>query len=244
MYPVICQIGPLTVYAYGAMLAVAVIVCTFFLQREAKRRNINPEVIFDLVFWTVISGVIGSRIFFILLNLSYFINRPSEIIMLQHGGLAWQGGLILSTLTAVFFLKRKSLPVADTFDLVAPYIAFGQAIGRIGCFLNGCCYGREVWWGIYFPVHQARLHPTQLYDAFGLVIIFLILKKYERIKKIPGEVFVLYLLLASSQRFMVEFFRADHTVFWMGLSIFQIISLSIIVITVYAYLFVKSRRRK
>lgn len=241
MHPVICQIGPLTVYSYGAMLAAAVIVCAFLLQREAKARGLNPDTIFDLVFWVVVSGIIGSRIFFILLNLPYFTERPSEIIMLQHGGLAWQGGLIAATLTAIVFFKRKKLPIAPTADFVAPYVALGQAIGRIGCFLNGCCYGKEVAWGIYFPLHQARLYPTQLYDAFGLLIIFLILKKYETIRKTPGEVFCLYLFLASLQRFTVEFFRADHSIAWLNLSIFQIVSVGIMIVSLYAYLFLKSR---
>ncbi|HOW35893.1 MAG TPA: prolipoprotein diacylglyceryl transferase [Candidatus Omnitrophota bacterium] len=241
MHPVICQIGPLTVYSYGAMLAVAVVVCSFLLQRAAKARGFNPDIIFDLVFWSVVSGIIGSRIFFIFLNLTYFVERPSEIVMLQHGGLAWQGGLIAGTLTAIIFFKRKKLPIAQTVDFVAPYVALGQAIGRIGCFLNGCCYGSEAAWGIYFPVHEAKLHPTQLYDALGLLVIFLILKKYETIRKTPGEVFCLYLFLASLQRFAVEFFRADHSIVWLGLSIFQIVSIGIMAVSLYAYSFLKSR---
>ncbi len=161
--------------------------------------------------------------------------------MLQRGGLAWQGGLIFGTATAAWLIRKHRLSLWKTIDFFIPYAALGQSIGRIGCFLNGCCYGREVDWGIYFPVHQAHLHPTQLYDALGLFLIFWILKRYTVIRKKDGEVFVLYLLLASAQRFTIEFFRADHTIVFWGLSIFQVVSLAVISCAVYAYLFLKSR---
>ena len=243
MHPIIYKIGPLTIYSYGVMLAAAVFLCTFLLQKESKKTSLNlsADGIFDLVFWVVVSGIIGSRIFFIFLNFSDFAENPLEIFMVQHGGLAWQGGLIAGSLTLIFLLKKKRLPIWEALDVLAPYAALGQAIGRIGCFLNGCCYGREVWWGIYFPVHQARLHPTQLYDALGLLFIFVLLKKFQTFKKRHGEITLLYFLLAAGLRFTVEFFRADHAIVFLGLSIFQIISLGIITMALYAYLRIKSR---
>jgi len=225
MYPVICKIGPLQVYSYGLMLALAVIVCTHWMSREARRLRLSAELIYDLVFWVVIGGILGGRIFYILLNWNFFLQHPAEIVMVQHGGLAWQGALMVGSLAGVVFIRRRKLALGPMLDLAAPYIALGQAIGRVGCFLNGCCYGREVSWGIYFPVHGARLHPTQLYSAVGLLLIFLILKKFRRLRKVPGQVLVLYLMLASVQRFCIEFWRADHEVIWAGLSIFQIMSI-------------------
>ncbi|MFA5058997.1 MAG: prolipoprotein diacylglyceryl transferase family protein, partial [Candidatus Omnitrophota bacterium] len=117
MHPIICQIGPLTIYSYGLMLAIAIIVCAFLLQKDARRVGISAEVIADLVFWSVLSGIIGSRIFFILLNLQFFAENPKEVIMLQNGGLAWQGGLILGTAATLFFIKLKSLNPAKIADL-------------------------------------------------------------------------------------------------------------------------------
>ncbi len=244
MHPIICQIGPLTIYSYGVMLAVAVFICTFLLEKEARKSGVDSNFIFDFCFWVVVSGIIGCRIFYILLNFSYFIQNPSEIIMLQRGGLAWQGGLIAGTLTALWLINKQKLSIGRVLDLVAPYIALGQAIGRLGCFLNGCCFGREAPWGIYFPAHHARLHPTQLYESAGLLLIFFILKKFHGFKKNDGEIFVLYLVLASFERFIVEFFRADHTEFWWGLSIFQAMSLCFMTVALYAYLSIKSRRGK
>ncbi|VAW49620.1 Prolipoprotein diacylglyceryl transferase [hydrothermal vent metagenome] len=222
------------------MLAIAVVVCSFFLARDAKALSIKSEVIFDLVFCLVVSGVLGARLFFILLNLSFFINNPSEIIMIQNGGLAWQGGLIGAGLIGSFYVKKKGLPVLKMLDLCAPYIALGQAIGRIGCFLNGCCFGKQVPWGMYFPVHDANLHPTQLYLTGGFSVIFIILKLYQKKSMISGQVFVLYLVLAPMWRFIIEFFRADHTQTFLGLSVFQFMCLGIMGVGVYVYSNLKS----
>ncbi len=244
MHPIICKIGPLSVYSYGLMLALAVLLCAFFLRKEAKERGYDPDPILDLVFWTVMAGIIGARLFYVALNLGYFIENPLEIIRLQRGGLAFHGGLALGALTAWIFLKKHKMPVAQTLDMVVPYVALGHSIGRIGCFLNGCCYGKEVPWGIYFPVHQARLHPTQLYESLGLLIIFFVLKRFQRVAKRPGEATILYLLLASALRFFNEFFRADHTEIWWTLSIFQIVSLAVFFTALYADVQLKSRSRQ
>ena len=228
MFPIICKIGPLSLYSYGLMLAVAVIVCSFLMSREAKPLGIAPEVIFDFVFWVIFIGLLGARFFYILLNVSFFIKNPLEIIMIQRGGIAWQGSLIAGTLSAVVFIRRKKLPLLTIFDLVAPYIALGQAIGRIGCFLNGCCYGKPSPHGIYFPVHADRLYPTQLFCSLGLLIIFLILRFNRQKFKIPGQLFISYLVLASTLRFVIEFFRGDHDQTFLGLSVYQWMSLAIL----------------
>ena len=238
MFPIVCQIGPFTVYSYGVMLAVAVMVCTFLLSRDARALGISSEKIFDFVFWVVLSGIAGARLFFILLNFNYFVNNPWEVVMIQKGGLAWQGSLILGTIAALVYIRKQRLPPASFLDIVAPYAALGQAIGRVGCFLNGCCYGKPLVWGIFFPVHQTKLHPTQLYDSLGLLLIFFVLKKYQRLNKIPGRVFILYLILASLQRFIIEFFRADHEILLFGLSIFQVICLVLVFAAIAAYLVV------
>ncbi len=243
MYPVLCQIGPVTVYSYGLMLAVAVLVCVYFLRREAPARNLDPDVLADFVFWVVILGIAGARVFYIFLNLKFFINNPSEIVMLQHGGLAFQGGLISGFLTAVIFIRQKRLPVGKVLDTVAPYIALGHAIGRIGCFLNGCCYGRPVAWGIYFPSLQQHVHPTQLYESFALVALFFLLKKSFRVVKYEGQVFINYVKFAALIRFGNEFFRGDHGDPASGISIFQWVCLFLFAGAFYAEIILQRRQR-
>ncbi len=224
------------------MMALAVMVCAFLLSKDAARiLHIQPEVIFDLVFWVVCAGILGARVFYVLLNLDYFLNDLSEILKIQNGGLAWQGGLVGGTLAGILFIRKHALPFWETLDVCAPYIALGHSIGRIGCFLNGCCYGKEVSWGIYFPAYHARLHPTQLYESISLFLIFFILKKYQTVSQTAGEVFVFYLILASLERFVVEFFRADHTITFLGLSVFQWGSLLVVTVAWYANSRIKSR---
>lgn len=222
------------------MIAIAAVVCAFLLSRDAKVYKILPEVIYDLMFWVVAWGIIGARIFYVFLLWDYFSENPLEIIMIMHGGLAWQGGLLGGCLAGVWFVKFKKLKLRTFIDLVAPYIALGQAIGRLGCFFNGCCYGKPVAWGLYFPVHHAKLIPTQLYETGGLFLAFFILKYAQRQPHRTGMIFVLYLWLAALERFIVEFYRADHDVLWGGLSLFQYISLAMIIIG--GFLFWKFKR--
>ena len=216
-------ITSVTIYSYGLMLAIAVVVSTLLLARDAHQNHINSEIIFDLVFWAVLSGIVGARIFYVVLNYPFFMNHPGEIIMVQNGGLAWQGGLILGLIVIMLFIKSKKLPLLPMLDFLVPYLALGQSIGRIGCFLNGCCYGRELAKGIYFPVHDAYLHPTQIYLSVGYFVIYIILKRYQKFSEMPGLVFSSYLILASILRFGVEFFRADHEILFLGLSVFQFV---------------------
>jgi len=240
MHPVIYTFGPLTVYAYGLMFAVAVMVCTLGASRDAERLGLAPDSIFDLAFWVVVAGLAGARLFYVILNASFFIDHPWEIVMIQKGGLAWQGGFIAACLAGIGFVRKKGLPLLPLLDLVAPYVALGESIGRIGCFLNGCCYGKEVAWGIFFPVHGARLHPTQLYSFFGLLMIFFFLKRYQKTTQVHGRVFAVYLLSASLLRFGVEFFRADHDVLWAGLSVYQWVCLGLMGAALYVNARIKS----
>jgi phosphatidylglycerol:prolipoprotein diacylglycerol transferase len=227
MHPILFTIGPITIYSYGVMLATAVLVCTYLLSLDAKRYHISQETAYDLVFWCMLWGILGARIFYVFIEWSYFSDNLWEIPMLQKGGLAWQGGFLGGTLAGVWFARSKKISIRPLMDLAAPYIALGQSIGRIGCFLNGCCYGKPVAWGIYYPVHQARLYPTQLFETVGLFIIFLILKNAQARPHQAGFIFVFYLWLAAIERFAVEFYRADHVTYWLGLSLAQYIAMGV-----------------
>ena len=227
MHPIICTIGPFTLYSYGLMLVVAFIAGTFLASRQAKKENINPNIIFNLAFIAFLSGIIGARAFYIIENLNYYLRNPIEIIMLQHGGLSWFGGLISGLFAAIFYLKTKKLPIYKILDLIVPFVALAQAIGRVGCLLNGCCFGKVSRFGLYFKVHQAVLIPTQLYSSLALLLIFLILRFFQDRPHKEGQIFFLYLFLYSMKRFVIEFWRADNPVIFLGLTLFQILSILI-----------------
>lgn len=230
MWPIIFSIGPITLYSYGLSLAIAVVVCSLLLARDAKAKGLKPQVAQDLMFYIVLGGICGARLFYVYLGWGYYHDHLIEILFLNQGGLAWQGGFVGAVVTGFIFARAKSISMPLLFDLAAPYIALGQAIGRLGCFANGCCYGKPVAWGIYFPSHGARLHPTQLYEAGSLLLIFFILKYLSNKGFKPGMIFVAYLGLSSIERFTVEFYRADQMSVIGPLSLFQWISLGIFII--------------
>ncbi len=227
MHPIICTIGPFSVYSYGFMLVVAFSVSSWLAGQQAKRQNINPGIIFNLLFEVFIFGVIGARIFYVIENINYYFKNPLEIIMLQYGGLSWFGGLILGIISGAIYLRKKRLEIYKTLDLVIPYVALGQAVGRIGCLLNGCCFGKASAHGIYFEAHKLTLLPVQIYSSIMLLIIFIVLRLLQNKIRLPGQIFFIYLLLYSSKRFFIEFWRADNPVIYFGLTLFQVLSIMV-----------------
>ena len=212
MHPVLFKIGPYSVYSYGAMLALAFLVCSFLAKRRAASIGMDGEKILDLTILLIMSGVIGGRIMFVILDLEYFKTRPLDIFKLWEGGLVWYGGLILAVISGAVFLRIYRMPILKTADLMMPYVALGQAIGRIGCFLNGCCYGKT------------PALPTQLFESAAMFIVYLILRR-----RVPsnGRTFFLYLILYSVFRFFNEFIRGDNMLAVMGLTFSQFISVII-----------------
>ena len=212
MHPVLFKIGPYSVYSYGAMLALAFLVCSFLAKRRAASIGMDGEKILDLTILLIMSGVIGGRIMFVILDLEYFKTRPLDIFKLWEGGLVWYGGLILAVISGAVFLRIYRMPILKTADLMMPYVALGQAIGRIGCFLNGCCYGKT------------PALPTQLFESAAMLIVYLILRR-----RVPsnGRTFFLYLILYSVFRFFNEFIRGDNMLAVMGLTFSQFISVII-----------------
>jgi len=226
MLPEICRIGPFTVYSYGLMLVLAFFVSTYLASRQAKKSRLDPEKIFNLLFYVFIFGIIGSRALYVANNFPYYLKHPLEIIMLQHGGMAIFGGIIFGFIFAWLFILKNKMDLLATLDLLVPFIALGQAIGRIGCFLNGCCYGRESSFGIYSAVSGKVLIPTQLYSSLLMFLIFIILRYMLNRKHLPGQILCSYLLLYSLKRFSIEFFRDDSPRILAGLTIFQFLSLA------------------
>ncbi|HTZ11924.1 MAG TPA: prolipoprotein diacylglyceryl transferase family protein, partial [Candidatus Margulisiibacteriota bacterium] len=173
------------------MLIISFAVSVFLAAQKAKRDNFDSELIFNLAFAVFISGVLGARIFYVIENLRYYLSNPLEVVMLQRGGLSWFGGFILGASYGIIYLKARHLSVYKTLDLLIPFLALGQAIGRIGCLLNGCCFGRS------WPI------PIQMYSSLALLLIFYLLRlKQERIHK-EGEILFTYIFLYSLKRFFV-----------------------------------------
>lgn len=227
MHPIICKLGLLIVYSYGLILGVAFLIASYLASIRARKENINPDRIFYLLFIIFISGIIGSRIFYVVENIDYYSRNVAEIMMLSRGGLSWFGGLITGIISGIIYLKLKSLPFYKIADLIVPFLALGQAIGRIGCLLNGCCFGKTSEFGFYFQTQHLILIPTQLYSSLILILIFILLRYLQEKPHKQGQLFFTYLLFYSLKRFAVEFWRADNPDILYGLTLFQIISILI-----------------
>lgn len=243
MHPLICQIGPFSVYSYGAMLVLAFLVSSYLAQEKAKTIGINPEAIFNLSFIALISGIIGSRLFYVILHFGQYLENPLGIIKIWEGGLSWFGGLFFGLIAATVYIRRKGLAVYRVLDLLVPFLALGQSIGRIGCFLNGCCYGVQAKWGLYFPVHERILIPTQIFSSLALLLIFIILRFLQERPHQAGEVLFIYLILYSLKRFFIEFWRADNQIVIFGLTYFQIISVFIFFVSLWKIYTLRYSRR-
>lgn len=239
MHPIICTIGPATVYSYGLMVVVAFSVASFLATRRVAREGLSPETIFNFSFIIFIFGTIGARLFYVFENAPYYIGHPVEIFMLQKGGLSWYGGFISGCISALIYLKKIKIDALFFLDLIVPFVALGQSLGRIGCFLNGCCYGKPSIFGLYLPSMDAVLIPTQLYSSLALLVIFIVLRFRQDSRHKKGEVFFTYLLLYSIKRFGIEFWRADNKIIFFGLTLFQLISILIFIFAVYKIISLK-----
>lgn len=213
MHPILLKLGPLSFFSYGFMVAfgfLAGIMLAYFL---AKKADIDPEKIFDVSLFVLIGSIIGARIFYILF---YFkdLKNPLEIFMVWNGGLVFDGGLLFACFSIILACKLFKVPLLDMFDIAAPAAALGYAFGRIGCFLNGCCYGVEcnLPWAVQFPNLPGLRHPTQIYASLaGLLILAALLHVFYR-RKFPGQVFALGLCLYAIYRFSIEFIRINPKV--------------------------------
>jgi phosphatidylglycerol:prolipoprotein diacylglycerol transferase len=242
MHPEICSLGPFTIYSYGLTLVIAFMVCAYLAARHARKCGIDPDIIFNLCFVVFISGIIGARVFYVASNFSYYSNNILEIIMLQKGGLAWFGGLIGGVICGILYLKIKKLAVLKIADLLVPFVALAQAIGRLGCFLNGCCYGKESAFGVYSPQLDATLIPAQLYSSLLLVFIFIILRVLQDRPHRVGQIFFTYLLLYCAKRFFMEFWRGDSPAFLFQFTLFQLISVVIFLTALTGLVIIKKRK--
>lgn len=214
MYPVIFKFGFIQIYSYGLMLIFAFWIFAFLLTRQAKAWNLTNDFFWNLSLVILLAGILSARLAYIALNFRFFLDNPQEVFMLWHGGLVWYGGFLGGMLAGSIYLKRKKMPLLKTLDLIMPYAALAQAIGRIGCFLNGCCYGR------FFI-------PAQLFSSSGLLIIFVILRLLQALPHRQGFILACYLIAVSLERFIEEFLRGDSPRNFWGLTIFQVISIAV-----------------
>ena len=252
MFPVLFRIGSLEVTSFGVMMALAFLTAGWILSAELKRRAHDPEVAWDLVWYAAIGGILGAKVYYLLLYWPDTVADPWGAIA-SRAGLVWYGGFLAAAGLIWWRLRRLKLPVLRLGDAIAPALALGYAVGRVGCFLVGDDYGRptDAAWGVKFPqgappstVANLRgfgvafpegtpdslvlaVHPTQLYEVAMTLVIFAVLWRLRTRIATPGVLWFLYLAMAGVERFVVEIFRAKDDRFFGHLSLAQMISLAL-----------------
>ncbi len=243
MKPILFSFGAMHLYSYGLCIALGVLLSIFLMKRCALKEGFpSPGEVFDMAFVVLVWGFLGARIFYVIQNFSYYVAEPLKIFAVWEGGLIFYGGAISAFLGLGLTVRKKKWPFWKTLDFLVPYGALTHAFGRIGCFLNGCCFGKACeWpWAVRFPELTHAVHPTQLYEAlYDLVLFAFLIQRRKRIR-FEGEISLLYFLLYGMGRYMIEFVR-EPSWKWLGLTSNQWLSIAIIVI---AFTLFQSRRRK
>lgn len=238
------------VYGFGFMVVVAFSVGMMLAARRSRRENLDPSLIFDLAPWLMLGGLVGARLFYIAEYWGETIQSVGEAFRVWEGGIVFYGCALGGLVAVLLYRGFRRFPVLATLDALAPSVALGAALGRVGCFLNGCCYGNPCPFprlAVRFPPntpawHAERaqgliprdapstlgLHPTQLYSALDALILFALLSAYYPLRRRDGEVFGALLLTYPITRFLVDWLRDDESALVSGLTVSQAVSVGLL----------------
>jgi phosphatidylglycerol:prolipoprotein diacylglycerol transferase len=241
MYPKLVSFGSFFIPTYGVLVALGFLLALTVTMRLARRSGLPSEKTVNLAVYCAMAGIVGAKLFMFLFDLPTYLRNPGEIFTLEtlQAAGVFHGGLIVALIFAAWYIRKESLPLFATMDCFAPGIAIGQAVGRLGCFAAGCCWGKEcsLPWGVRFrsdfaaPVPLDKtLHPAQLYESAADFLIFVFL--YKRFQSTPrnGQIIGLYLVLYSVARFIIEFFREHEQSLVGPFSLTQWIALGLLVL--------------
>ncbi len=231
MRSILFEIGGMPIYAYGTMIFLAFLISISWALKEAPREGIDQDHFMETAIIAIVLSIIGSRLAFVAVYWEYFQGAPWwNIFAFRAGGLIFYGGFFAALAGVLVHARIRRINFLAMMDLTSPFVALGYAITRLGCFLNGCCYGHltDAPWGVVFPaLENGMRHPTQLYSFFAALFIFILLRLARPLKYFTGFIFFLFIVLYGIYRFIVEFFRVDPDMLG-PLSLAQVIALLLI----------------
>ena len=223
MYPKLFTVGDFVQHTYGLLVAFGFVVALWLVTKLARRDGLDADRVFNLAVYSALAGFLGAKLLFLVTDLEYYMLNPRQALSLQslQAGGVFYGGFLAAVIFAAWYTRRARLPFWKTSDAVVPAVALGHAVGRLGCFSAGCCWGKPstLPWAVTFTDPYANqtfgvplgipLHPTQLYEAAAEALIFLFLLWQRKKKSFDGQIFALYLALYGAARFGLEFLRDD-----------------------------------
>jgi phosphatidylglycerol:prolipoprotein diacylglycerol transferase len=221
MFPEIASWGPLTIHSYGLLIALGVLLALVLMSRTAARWGFPPpEKVLDLVFVTIFSGFVGARLFYVIQQWSFYRDHGLDIFKIWEGGLIFSGGMLGSFLGLFFFSRKSRLSFLNSCDFAVTFIPLVHAFGRVGCLLNGCCYGEpcELPWAVPYPFLTERVHPVQIYEAILNLALFGFLLRLYPLRRFAGETTSLYFMIYPAARFLLEFWRGDQQMLFFSLT--------------------------
>jgi len=241
--PTLLRLGPFEIKYYGIIYALGFIIAYFLIYHLAKKKDLKltKEDVADLIFYLIIGTILGARLFYIIFyNPLHYLSKPWEIFAIWLGGLSFHGGLIGAIIGGLFFCKKKNMSFYDIADICVIPLAFGLFLGRIGNFLNSELVGRitDVPWCVKFKDYEGCRHPSQLYESFKNLVIFAVLWfiKDKKLKK--GIIFWSFILMYSTLRFFIEFFRfPDEQIgFILGLTMGQWLNIVMFAVGIFFFI--------
>jgi len=219
------------------MFAIGVLLAIYYLSKQKPIEPLKKNQIIDVILILTFVGIVGARVFFVILNWSYYQNNWLEIFALWEGGLVVYGGIIAGLIGLIVFCRHQKVNFFALADLYFPALALAQAFGRVGCFLNGCCWGTisHAPWAVQFPYFKETVHPTQIYSSLFNLGLFLFLAARYKKKTFDGEVVLLYFVFYSLGRFILEYFRGDNPHLLWNMTIAQLICMALMFISALSY---------
>lgn len=250
MFPILLEIGSFELRSYGVIVLLSFLAGLWLARKEAARKGLDPALIADFSFYGLIAGIVGARIYFIVFSdpMRYLTN-PWDIFAIWHGGIGVIGALIGGFLAAVWFCRKKHIPLLKFADVLAPAAALGQTLGQFACLANGDAYGRptDLPWAITytdprsFAPLNVPLHPLELYEMGAYFVVFLIVWLTRKRFKTDGSSFFAYLVAYGAARFVMEFFRGDPALFAGAIPAAQVVAVTLILASALGFYWLRGR---
>lgn len=238
------RLAGLEIRWYAIFIVTGMILAVMLSAREAKRRGLDPEIVYDFSMWMLPAAIIGARLWYVIFEWHRYAANPISALDIRSGGLAIHGGIIAAVIVGLIFAKRRKVKFLELADICFPYVALAQAIGRWGNFTNNEAFGgpTDLPWALI--IDGQKVHPTFLYESIGNVLIFLFLRYYtKKHQKYDGQVAALYMILYGIIRFFIEGLRTDSL--WFGpIRVAQLVSVALVVGGVVGWLLIQQRKQK